>query len=167
MLVSMWHFLKSAGFILPFPDLFELACQGQNPCGPIWGHLLGYWTASTARPEMVLFLRYEEMLADPVSTVRQLARFLGVPFTAAEEAAGFPTDIAEMCSIDALRDLEANKTGNAGMFFKFPHQAFFRKGVVGDWVNHMTPEMARRIDAIVGDKLHGSGLTFTSVGTPA
>ncbi|KAM0858789.1 hypothetical protein ACQ4PT_047611 [Festuca glaucescens] len=54
MLVSMWHFLKSAGyFSLPFSDLFELACQGQNPYGPIWSHLLGYWTASTARPEMV------------------------------------------------------------------------------------------------------------------
>jgi hypothetical protein len=88
MLVSMWHFLQSAGFSLPFSDLFELACHGQNPYGPIWSHLLGYWTASTARPEMVLFLRYEDMLADPVSTVRKLARFMDVPFTAAEAAAG-------------------------------------------------------------------------------
>uniref|UniRef100_A0ACD6A6J5 Uncharacterized protein n=1 Tax=Avena sativa TaxID=4498 RepID=A0ACD6A6J5_AVESA len=164
MLVSMWHFLKSAGFNLSFPDLFELACHGQNPYGPIWDHVLGYWAASTARPERVMFLRYEEMLADPVSTVRQLAGFLGVPFTAAEEAAGTPADIAEMCSIDALRSLDVNKSGNNGLFVMFGRQTFFRKGVVGDWVNHMTPEMARRIDAIVDGKLRGSGLAFTPVG---
>ncbi|VAH97769.1 cytosolic sulfotransferase 8-like [Triticum dicoccoides] len=164
MLVSTWHFIKSAGgnSNSSFSDLFELACEGKNPYGPIWGHILGYWRASKAAPGRVLFLRYEEMLADPVSAVRELARFLGVPFSPAEEAAGLPTDIAEMCSIDTMRGLDANKTGSSGTFVKFPHETFFRKGVEGDWVNHMTPEMARRIDAIVEDKLRGSGLTFSS-----
>ncbi|CAM0908110.1 unnamed protein product [Alopecurus aequalis] len=163
MLVSMWHFLKTAGLDLPFSDLFDQACLGKNTYGPIWDHVLGYWTASRARPEMVLFLRYEEMLEDPVSTVRQLARFLGMPFTVAEEAAGSPVDIAEMCSIDALRGVDANKTPSTGLCVKFSNQTYFRKGAVGDWVNHMTPEMGRRIDAIVHDKLRGSGLTFTSL----
>uniref|UniRef100_A0ACD6A442 Uncharacterized protein n=1 Tax=Avena sativa TaxID=4498 RepID=A0ACD6A442_AVESA len=163
MLVSMWHFVRSSGSSdFPFSALFELACEGKNPYGPIWDHLLGYWSVSRATPERVLFLKYEEMLVDPVSTVRELARFLGVPFTSVEEAAGWPADIADMCSIDALRGLQANKTGNTGLFFKCSHQSFFRKGVAGDWVDHMTPEMARRIDAIVEEKLRGSGLTFTS-----
>jgi len=166
MLVSMWHFIRSGGASdFPFSVLFELACQGQNMYGPIWDHLLGYWTASRASPDRVLFLRYEEMLADPTGTVRELARFLGVAFTAAEEAAGSPAAIAEMCSIDTLRGLDVNKAGETGLFFKWPHESFFRKGVVGDWRNHMTPEMARRIDAIVEDKLRGSGLTFTSIPT--
>ncbi|KAI4995133.1 hypothetical protein ZWY2020_035036 [Hordeum vulgare] len=165
MLVSTWHFIKSAGgssSSSSFSDLFELACEGKNPYGPIWGHILGYWRASKATPERVLFLRYEEMLADPVTAVRELAWFLGLPFTPAEEAAGLPVDITEMCSIDTMRGLDANKTGSSGTFVKFPHETFFRKGIAGDWVNHMTPEMARRIDAIVEDKLHGSGLTFSS-----
>lgn len=102
------------------------------------------------------------MLADQVGTVRELARFLGVPFTTAEEAAGSPAEIAKLCSIDTMRGLEANNKGKSGQFIKFPNESFFRKGVVGDWVNHMTPEMARRVDAIVEDKLKGSGLTFTS-----
>ncbi|CAM0885629.1 unnamed protein product [Alopecurus aequalis] len=165
MLVSLWHFVTSAGVNLPFSDLFELACQGQNPSGPIWDHVLGYWNASRASPERILFLRYDEMLVDPVSTVRRLACFLGVPFTAAEEAAGSPVDIADMCSIDALRGIGTNNTGSKGSFLKYQHQTFFRKGVVGDWVNHMTPEMSRRIDAVVEDKLRGSGLTFTSIGS--
>ncbi|VAH12302.1 unnamed protein product [Triticum turgidum subsp. durum] len=165
MVVSIWHFAKSimpaGGIAFSFSDLYESACQGKHLHGPIWDHVLGYWSASKASPERVLFLRYEEMLLNPVSTVRNLARFLGMPFTAAEEAAGTPIHIAELCSIDTMRGLETNNTGAAGVLAKFPHGSFFRKGVVGDWVNHMTPEMARRINAIVEDKLRGSGLSFT------
>ncbi|KAM0895705.1 hypothetical protein ACQ4PT_023662 [Festuca glaucescens] len=101
------------------------------------------------------------MLVDPVSTVRELARFLGVPFSAAEEAAELPIEICELCSIDTMRGLQGNKTGSNGEF-NFAHQSFFRKGIVGDWVNHMTPEMAHRMDTTVEEKLRGSGLTFTS-----
>ncbi|VAI68026.1 unnamed protein product [Triticum turgidum subsp. durum] len=162
MLVSMWHFIMAAGgAAFPFSDLFESACDGKNPHGPIWDHILGYWRASKASPERVLFLRYEEMLLDPVSSVRELALFLGVPFTAAEEAAGSPMDICRLCSINTMKDLDANNTGVFGQFLKFPNRSFFREGVVGDWANHMTPEMARRIDAVVEDKLGGSGLSFT------
>ncbi|KAM0894879.1 hypothetical protein ACQ4PT_024186 [Festuca glaucescens] len=166
MMVSLWHFTKaivtSGGRTYPFSDALEWTCEGKSPHGPFWDHLLGYWRASKATPERVLFLKYEEMLADQVGTTRELARFLGVPFTAAEEAAGLPLDIAKLCSIDTMRGLDANKTGKSGQFFKFPNESFFRKGVVGDWVNHMTPEMAREVDAIVEEKLRGSGLTFTS-----
>ncbi|KAF7105551.1 hypothetical protein CFC21_106347 [Triticum aestivum] len=121
----------------------------------IWDHILGYLRAKKASPERVLFLRYEEMLLDPVSSV------LGVPFTA-----GFAHGhLQAVQHRHDERHLEANNTGVAGLFVEVPHQSFFRKGVVGEgeghWANHMTPEMARRIDAIVEDKLRGSGLSFT------
>jgi hypothetical protein len=70
-------------------------------------------------------------------------------------------DIVKLCSIETMRGLRANTTGASGLF-KFPHESFFRKGVAGDWANHMTPEMARRLDDIIEEKLRGSGLTFTS-----
>ena len=35
-----------------------------------------------------------------------------------------------------------------------------RKGVVGDWKNHFTPEMNERFDKEVIGKLSGSGLEF-------
>jgi hypothetical protein len=41
-----------------------------------------------------------------------------------------------------------------------PRDAFFRKGVAGDWANHMTPEMAARLDGKVREKLQGTGLDF-------
>lgn len=39
-----------------------------------------------------------------------------------------------------------------------PNGIFFRRGVVGDWTNYLTPEMATRIDEITKSKFEGSGL---------
>ncbi|EMS60663.1 Flavonol 4'-sulfotransferase [Triticum urartu] len=119
-----------------------------------------YDGASAARPDGVLFLRYEELLRDPAGHVREVARFVGLPFSGAEEDAGVVHDIVNLCSFGHLKTLEANKTGHMNAGLPIPRDALFRKGVAGDWVNHMTPEMARRLDDIVADKLHAAGLTF-------
>ena len=39
-------------------------------------------------------------------------------------------------------------------------QIFFRKGVVGDWRNHFTPEQNAEFDAVYAEKMKGSGLDF-------
>ncbi|RID68051.1 hypothetical protein BRARA_C00236 [Brassica rapa] len=66
--------------------------------------------------------------------------------------------ILELCSLRSLSDLEINKSGKNvnGVDYKF----YFRKGEVGDWKNHLTPEMESRIDMIIEEKLRGSGLSF-------
>ncbi|EEC80335.1 hypothetical protein OsI_22397 [Oryza sativa Indica Group] len=139
---------------------------GAKIYGPFWDHILGYWHASTSShastevPDNVLFLRYEELLRDPAGNVRKMARFVGLPFSEAEEEAGTVEAIVELCSLDRMRGFEANRTGYVDAQRKIPRETLFRKGVVGDWVNHMTPEMARRVDDIVADKFSGTGLTF-------
>ena len=45
--------------------------------------------------------------------------------------------------------------------FRKPDGAdFFRKGVVGDWRNHFTPEQNAEFDAVYAEKMKGSGLDF-------
>jgi hypothetical protein len=46
--------------------------------------------------------------------------------------------------------------------FGVKNESYFRKGVVGDWRNHMTPDMAQRLDKVVEEALQGTGFTFTS-----
>ncbi|GJN11080.1 hypothetical protein PR202_ga29246 [Eleusine coracana subsp. coracana] len=158
MLVSLWHYTRRAlPDVSSFLDVFEPACEGKCLCGPIWDHVLGYWNASKASPEKVLFLRYEDLLSDPVENVRKLARFVGQPFSVSEEEAGVLMDIVRLCSFDKLKNLEVNSADPSS---DFANDWYFRKGEVGDWANHMTPDMARRLDAIVEEKLSGSGLSF-------
>jgi hypothetical protein len=61
-----------------------------------------------------------------------------------------------------MKGPEVNKAGSgtAGRYRAMPRDAFFRKGVAGDWANHMTPEMAARLDGKVREKLQGTGLDF-------
>ncbi|KQJ93531.1 hypothetical protein BRADI_3g05191v3 [Brachypodium distachyon] len=143
-----------------FSDVFELTCEGKSTCGPIWEHILGYWNAKAPTKTLVLFLRYGEMLQDTVSNVRKLAQFLRQPFSSAKEESGTAKAIVKLCSFDGLSGLEVNKTGNVGFRVRLLRQSFFRKGGAGDWANHMTPEMACRLDSVMRDKLHGLGLHF-------
>lgn len=166
-LVSMWHFTskklaaEANGGTPPKPytmeEAFELFCDGRAICGPHWDHVVEYWQASRTRAEKLLFLCYEEMLRDPVGNVRKLAEFMGHAFSVEEEAAGVAQDVVELCSIDALKNMGVNKTGTQK---HFKNEDFFRKGVIGDWSNHMTPAMAARLDTIVEDALQGSGFPF-------
>ncbi|KAL6638757.1 hypothetical protein ACP70R_023616 [Stipagrostis hirtigluma subsp. patula] len=159
MLVSLWHFVRELIPDLTFSDLFEHACQGVSYNGPIWDHVLGYWNASKASPEKVLFLRYEDMLRNPIDNTRNLARFVGQPFSPAEEEEGVAMDIVRLCNFEKLKNLEVNRNAGSSRLL-MANDKYFRKGKVGDWVNHMTPDMARRLDTIVEEKLRGSGLSF-------
>ncbi|XBI46008.1 hypothetical protein VPH35_110350 [Triticum aestivum] len=98
----------------------------------------------------------------PVSNVKKLAEFMGCAFSAEEEAAGVVQAIVELCSFRSLKNMEVNKSGSQG---PAAHESFFRKGVVGDWSNHMTPTMAERLDKIVEDALQGSGFSFAVAGS--
>uniref|UniRef100_A0A0E0LH57 Sulfotransferase n=1 Tax=Oryza punctata TaxID=4537 RepID=A0A0E0LH57_ORYPU len=156
MIVSMWHFIRRKLPEIQFLDLFESACEGRCLSSPIWDHILGYWNASKTSPETVLFLRYEELLHDPTDSVRTLARFVGQPFSLEEEEAGVVIDIVKLCSFEKMKNLDVNKAAGLSPVLQqnaFTNESFFRRGGTGDWANHMTPEMAGRLDTIIEEKL--------------
>jgi hypothetical protein len=75
---------------------------------------------------------YERLHADFAGQVREIAAFLGVETTSEQI-----TRLQGETSLDALRQ----RYGEAEAGNKF-----FRKGVVGDWQNHLTPEIQADID---------------------
>ncbi|KAF0913333.1 hypothetical protein E2562_021982 [Oryza meyeriana var. granulata] len=156
--VSLWHFLNR---FRPW-DIDEAHrhfCDGVSLFGPYWEHVLGYWRWHVERPSQVLFLTYEELAADTLGQLRRLAEFVGRPFTVEEQEAGADWKIVEACAMESLSGLEVNRSGTVDMADKtYANNIFFRRGVVGDWRNHLTPEMARRIDEITNIKFKGSGL---------
>ncbi|WOL17589.1 flavonol sulfotransferase-like [Canna indica] len=167
--VSFWHFnegikkgpdraMREAA--APFDRFFEKFCDGVCPYGPIWDHVLGYWNESLRAPEKVLVLKYEEMLEDPLGTLTRMAEFMDCAFTEEEEKAGVPAEIVKLCSFGNLRDVAVKQNRRLGPKEVVKTDSFFRKGVAGDWKNHLSPEMAEKLDRIIQEKLHGTGLAF-------
>jgi estrone sulfotransferase len=165
--VSLWYFhatLQRSKNVehLPLEEAFELFCNGIANFGPYWNHVLGYWRASLEFPEKILFLTYEEMKKDTAAHVKKLAEFMGCSFTLEEEEVGEVQKIISMCSFEKLSNLEVNKNGKClrDISIAIPNSIYFRKGEIGDWANHLTPEMGARLDDIMEQKLKGSGLTL-------
>ncbi|XP_060959738.1 cytosolic sulfotransferase 5-like [Cannabis sativa] len=161
-IVSFWHFanghperLSREWTVEYFVDMF---CKGDITFGPYWEHVLGYWKASLARPENVLFLKYEDLKKDSVGQLKKIAKFVGMPFSQEEENDGVVEQILEMCSLSKLKNLDVNKYGEVRP--NIHNKIFFRKGQVGDWINHLTPSMVERVKNIIIEKLNDSGLSF-------
>ncbi|KAF8092929.1 hypothetical protein N665_0396s0018 [Sinapis alba] len=160
-LISWWFFGSAIHKMEPNRSLLESTfksfCNGTIYYGPIWEHVLSYWRRSLEDPKKVLFMRYEEMKEEPRVQIKRLAEFLGCPFTKEEEDNGLVDEILDFCSLRNLSGLEVNKTKKIN---KVDRKNYFRKGEVGDWKNHLTPEMEKKLDIIIQEKLQGSGLTF-------
>lgn len=81
---------------------------------------------NTGSPQ-VYTASYERLHSDFSGQVREIAAFLGVPATDVQIAG-----LRSETSLDALRARYGEDNAN---------DKFFRKGVVGDWQNHLTPDI--------------------------
>ncbi|XP_023772146.1 flavonol 3-sulfotransferase [Lactuca sativa] len=165
-LVSYYHFVRELVNLsvedAPFEEAFDDFCQGISSFGPYWDHILEYWKASQERPDRFLFLKYEDLKKDASCNVKQLAEFLGCPFSVEEEKAGVLENIINLCSFDSLSNLEVNKSGmyQADEVSGVEHRLFFRKAKDGDWENYFTDEMKEKIDKLIDEKMSGTGLVL-------
>ncbi|WCJ24018.1 sulfotransferase 16 [Euphorbia peplus] len=166
--VSLWYFMnkiqksrKGELGTIPLEDAFDLFCRGITTYGPYWDHVLSYWKVKLEFPEKILFLKYEEMKEDTRFYVKQLADFVGCPFSVEEQGKdGVMEKIISMCSFENLSELPVNKTGIHWEVssISIHNDVYFRKGNVGDWENELTPQMRARLDAITNLKFRDSGL---------
>ncbi|KAF7032410.1 hypothetical protein CFC21_043584 [Triticum aestivum] len=161
-LVSLWHFIYKVNKNYSIDKAFELFSKGESSYGPIWEHNLGFWKESISNSDRVLFLKYDEMMAQLVKHVKMLAEFLRVPFTEEEVRCGVVEEIVHLCSFDKLKSMPVNSSGVSDRIGGEPmeNSSFFRTAKVGDWANYLTEEMAKKLDGIVEEKLSGSDLTF-------
>ncbi|CAI9767950.1 unnamed protein product [Fraxinus pennsylvanica] len=141
--VSLWHFtnklrLQEMGSN-SLGETFDMFCRGVTIYGPFWDHVLDYWKESMEKPYKVFFLKYEDMKECPTDNLRCIAEFLGCPFSKEEEESGMVEQILKLCSFDTLSNLEINRTGKLSSGEE--NKAFFRRGEVGDWKNHLPTEM--------------------------
>ena len=87
-----------------------------------WGEHVQGWTSLKACP--LLVLRYEDLLADPATAVRQIATFLNKPLSADRVA-----EIVSATSFDQLQGQEKAHGFNEAV----RRDGFFRAGTAGQW----------------------------------
>ncbi|XP_030516940.2 cytosolic sulfotransferase 15-like [Rhodamnia argentea] len=164
--VSSWHFLLEMARSEDQPgwsleEHFETFCRGEVLFGPFWDHITGYWKECLERPHKVLFLKYEDLKEDTIGQLKKVAEFVGLPFAEEEEEGGVIEEITKMCSLNTLKNLEVNRSGKLSPANTVVEKrSFFRKGEVGDWVDHLTPSMVDHLNSIMQEKMSPFGLQF-------
>ena len=139
-------------------EFYQLYKSGNVICGEWFDHVLEWWKHRDA--ENILFLKYEDMKKDHRGAVKKMAEFMGYNL----EKDVIDT-IVEKSTLQSMKGNPATD-GNAlevklpEPIFKPGEQPFLRKGIVGDWKNHFTPEQNAEFDAIYAEKMKGSGLEF-------
>ncbi|CAI9776468.1 unnamed protein product [Fraxinus pennsylvanica] len=163
--VSSWYHMKKIRSKelpqLTIEECFKMFCEGVYQFGPYWDHVLGFWNASMQSLDKVLILTYEDLKKNPIDSAKKMAKHLGHPFSVDEEKNGIVEETVKLCSFDNLSNLEVNKTGvtKIASFRYYENHVFFRKGSVGDWQTHLTPEMVEKINEISKQKFRGTGFT--------
>ncbi|CAI9106328.1 OLC1v1005458C1 [Oldenlandia corymbosa var. corymbosa] len=162
---SLMHFLSQNGELRAdepsaLEKTFGAFCEGMFVYGPFWEQIMGYWDASLRNPNKVLFLHYEDLQRDTPSSVMKLTEFLGCGFSQQEEDLGLVEGLIKLCSLENLKNLECNKEGDIHLVHTLKKSSYFRKEKVGDWVNFLTPSMAKRLKSLMTEKFAGSGLTL-------
>lgn len=150
-MVSYYKFLKNTMKLIDgsFQDFFEDFLEDKLEYCPMMEHVLGFWENQS---EDLLFITYEAMKADFKGVARKVASFLGKNPSEADL-----DKLEAHCSFGAMKSNDMVNFKAAG----FMDGDFMRKGIVGDWKNHFTPEMNQKLRQFEEEKLAGSSFSFT------
>lgn len=176
--VSYYHYCALVhGMVGTFDEFCGLFLADKLPIGSMWSHVFGFWQRRN-QPN-ILFLKYEDMKRDLATTVRQCARFMDVDEALLTDAnvrtlcehlnfsrmqANPAVNLEPMISGDAapgptMGDPDRGAVGDA--FEQAENRAkFIRKGMVGDWKNHMSADVSAKFDAWIALNTNGSDLSF-------
>jgi len=155
-IVSYFHHHKIINFHNFTGDIDKFAEYFMNDevyYAPFFGHILDGW-AKKDHPN-VLFLFYEDMKKNLRGEIEKVCAFLGK--TLSEDQLQQLTKHLHFDSVSkntAINFIESNKDKQEAC-------KFVRKGKTGDWKNHFSPELNRRIEEWIEKSLDGSDLKFT------
>ncbi|XP_021486876.1 sulfotransferase 2B1-like isoform X3 [Meriones unguiculatus] len=154
-LVSFYHFHRIAGF-LPTPSSFEdfvdEFLEGTGFFGSWFDHVKGW--LGLQKDLNLIFVTYEELHQEPRRAIRKLSDFLGRSLGRREE------DLTlEHCSFSFMRQSSmVNYSLLPKEIIDQSQGKFLRKGVVGNWREHFTPELAEKFNAVYRSEMGDSGL---------
>ncbi|KAM9848083.1 sulfotransferase 6B1 [Aulostomus maculatus] len=146
-LVSFYHFFNNNP-VLPsgqsWESFYSRFLSGDVPWGSYFDHALA-WEKRMDDPA-IMIVTYEQLKQDLSEGVSQISSFFGFSLTEVQVK-----QISEESTFNAMKESSANSPGAMG-------NVIFRKGEVGDWRNHFTPEQSREMDEAFNKHLAGTRL---------
>ncbi|KAM5133149.1 sulfotransferase 2A1-like [Callospermophilus lateralis] len=127
---------------------FKWFLQGYVPYGSWFEHIRG-WMSMRHRKN-VLLLSYEELQKDPRSTIERISQFLGKKLN--------PEELDSVLKNSSFQVMKENKMSNLEILseeFSSRHFKITRKGICGDWKNHLTVAQAEAFDKVYQEKMAG------------
>lgn len=134
--VSFYHHFRRNGYNGTFPEFFKEFIQGTLRFGTWFDHV-NDWVRNPAHLK-ILYLRFEDMIADLPAAIRKIANFCAVQIDENE----MPR-ITRNCSFDFMRTHEAKLDVNTRRRREIEpeNDHFVRKGRVGEWAYYFNQEM--------------------------
>uniref|UniRef100_A0A8C3FHK7 Sulfotransferase n=1 Tax=Chrysemys picta bellii TaxID=8478 RepID=A0A8C3FHK7_CHRPI len=124
------------------------------PYGSWFDHVTG-WMGLKGN-ENFFSITYEELQQDPWGSVRRICHFLGKELSEEQVAA-----VVENASFQSMK---GNKMSNYSQqrdeFMDHQNGEFLRKGICGDWRNHLSEAQSQRFDTVYRERMQGLGMTF-------
>eukprot|EP00904_Undaria_pinnatifida_P003263 jgi/Undpi1/12938/HiC_scaffold_7.g02604.m1 len=148
--VSLFHHAKNKKrdvFSGDFSDMLQCFVIGRCENGLWFDHVLEWWAAAKADPEHVLFLHYEDMVADPQKNIQRIADFSGIKCT--------PEILAKTVAASTLSAMKKDPKANIR-----PGMDHLRKGGAGGWRDSFTVRQSEAFDKIYHQQMKGCGLTM-------
>ncbi|XP_046542815.1 sulfotransferase 1A1-like [Haliotis rubra] len=142
-----------------FTEFTEAFMSEKIPFGPYSTYLQSWKDEVAAAPGLpTLDIYYEDMKIDPLRSIKDVARFLGLASTGK-----FCEEVGDACSFKKMKKVDQEmKSGlPMKMWADGTGGTFYRKGEIGDWKNWFTVAQSERFDVIWNKKMKDSGFDFT------
>jgi hypothetical protein len=152
--VSYYHLYRSHnGFKGSFSDFFERFMRGKVTYGSWFDHVAGWW--KHRNDLQILFLSYEELLAEPQRCVREIAEFCELEV----DEARLPT-ILERCSFEFMKRHEEKFDQQTQRLWELGLEEwnFIRQGRMGEGEEYLSAEEEDRFRERYRKRLTGTDL---------
>ncbi|CAB1440074.1 unnamed protein product [Pleuronectes platessa] len=158
--VSYFHFDKM-NLTQPEPGPWDgyvhKFMRGELSWGSWYDHVKGYWAEREKRN--ILYLFFEDIKENPQREIERIMRYLDL--SVSDEV------ISQIVELTSFKSMKENPMTNyscvPATVFDNSVSSFMRKGEVGDWKNHFTPEQSKMFEEDYEKQMKGVDIPFRSL----
>ncbi|XP_063801577.1 sulfotransferase 2B1-like [Pseudophryne corroboree] len=155
--VSFYYFHKMAKFLPDlgsFSEFLQLFLKGEVYYGSWFDHVKGWYRQ---RKNMDFFyITYEDLKKDLRRSIKRICGFLGCPMYSTEV-----DKVEQHCKFSIMsQNVMVNYTLIPQEIMDHEQSKFMRKGIVGDWKQHLTEQQSKAFDKVFQEKMSDCDLHF-------